>query len=84
MKNENFLAYFMGILNSWVVYKLQTINPGCLASPQHSFWWTAIRRDIRATLYFCSCDLHWCSTACVLLSCFNTLADILQLWAALS
>jgi len=74
----------MGILNSWVIYKFQTINPACPPSPQHSFWWTAIRRDIRAALCFCGGELRWRSTACVLLSCFNALADILQLWTALS
>ena len=37
---------------------------------------TAIRRDIRAALYFCSCDLRWRSTECVLLSCFNALPDM--------
>jgi len=74
----------MDILNSWVVYKLQTINPGCLPSPQHSFWWTAIRRDICAALYFCRCELRRRGTGFVLLSCFNALADILQFWAALS
>jgi len=67
----------MGFLNSWVVYKLSTINPGCLPSPQHTFWWTAIRRVIRAALYFCSCEVRWQSTECVLLSCFfEALADI--------
>jgi len=35
IKNKNFLAYFMGILNSWVVYKLQTINPGYRRTGRH-------------------------------------------------
>jgi len=71
----------MGILNSWVVYKLQTINPECPPSQPHTFWSTAVRRDIRAALYFC--DLRRRSIVCVLLSCSNVLADILQVWTAL-
>ena len=42
----------MRILNSCVIYKLQTVNPGFPPSPPHTFWSTAIRRDIRAALYF--------------------------------
>jgi len=58
---------------------------GCLPSQPHAFWSTAIRRDIRVALYFCSCGLRWRSTECVLIPCFNALAaDILQLWTALS
>jgi len=63
IKNENFLAYFMRILISCVVYKFQTVNPGCPPSQPQSFWSTGIRRDIRAALYFCSCELCWRSTA---------------------
>jgi len=36
----------------------------------------AIRRDICAALCFCSCELRWSSTECVLLPCFNALPDI--------
>ena len=61
----------MRILNTCVVYKFQTVNPGCPPSPVHTFWLTAMRRDIRAGLYFCSCELRWRSTKCVLLRCFN-------------
>jgi len=57
----------MRILNSWVVIKFQAVNPGCPPSQPHTFWSTAIRRDIRAALYFCSCELRWRSTECVLL-----------------
>ena len=32
-RNENFLAYFVRILNSCVVYKFQTVNPGCPTYP---------------------------------------------------
>jgi len=28
-KYEHFLAYFMRILNSCVIYEFQTVNPGC-------------------------------------------------------
>ena len=76
LKNENFLAYFMRILNLCVVYEFQTVNPGCPLSQPHTFWSTAIRRDIRAALYFCSCGLCWRRTECVLLLCFNALPDI--------
>ena len=76
IKNENFLVCFMRILNSCVIYKFQTVNHGSPSSQPHTFWSTAIRRDIRAALYFCSCELPWRSTACVLLPCFNALPDI--------
>jgi len=76
MKNEIFLVYFMRILNSCVVYKFQTVNSGCPPSPPHTFWSTAIRRDIRAALYFCSYELRWCSIEFVPLPCFNALPDI--------
>jgi len=42
----------------------------------HTFWYPAIRRDIRAALHSCSCELHWRSTECVVLPYFNTLPDI--------
>ena len=74
----------MRILNSCVIYKFQTVNHGCLPSQAHTFWSTAIRQDIRVALYFCSCELRWRSTECVLLPCFNALPEILQLWSALS
>jgi len=73
----------MRILNSCVVYKFQTVNSGCPPSPPHIFWSTAIRRDIRADVYFCSCELHWRSIECILLPCFNALRIFLQLWTAL-
>jgi len=57
-------------------FKFQTVIPGCPPSPPHTFWSTAIRRDIRAALYFCSCELRWRSIECVLLPCFNALGDI--------
>ena len=66
----------MRILNSCVVYKFQTVNPGCPTSPPHTFWSTAIPQDIRAALYFCSCESSWRSTECVPLPCFNALQDI--------
>jgi len=66
----------MRILNPCAVYKFQTVNPGCPPSQPHTFWSTAIRRDIRAALYFCSCELSWRSIECVLLACFNALPDI--------
>jgi len=67
----------MRILNSCVIYKFQTVNPECPPSQAHPFWSIAIRRDIRAALYFFSCELHWCrSIECVLLPCFNALPDI--------
>ena len=34
-----------------------------------------MRRDIRATSYFCSSELRWRSTECVLLPCFNAFVD---------
>jgi len=34
---------------------LQTVSSGCPSSQPHTFWSTAIRRDVRATLYFYSC-----------------------------
>ena len=77
IKNENFLEYFMRILNSCVILKFQTVNPGRPPSQPHTFWLTAVRRDIRAALYFYSCELRWRSTECVLLlPCFNALTDI--------
>jgi len=67
----------MRILNLCVVYKFQTVNPGCSPSQSHTFWSTAIWRDIRAALYFCSCELCWRSAECILvLFCFNVLLDI--------
>jgi len=75
INNENLLAYVMHILKSCVVYKFQTVHPGCPPSQSHTFWSTAIRRDIRAGLCFRSCELRWHSTECVLLPCFNTLPD---------
>ena len=36
-----------------------------IGNPVHTFWSTAIRRDMRAALYFCSCELRWRSTECV-------------------
>jgi len=47
--------------------KFQTVNPGFPPSLSHTFWSTAIRRDNRAALYFCSCELPWRSIECVLL-----------------
>jgi len=76
IRQENFLAYFMCILNSCVIYKFETVNPGCPPSQQNTFCSTTIRWDIRAALYFCSCELPWRSTECVLLPCFNALPDI--------
>jgi len=61
----------MCILNSCVAYKFQTVSPGCPPFPLHIFWLTAMRQDICAALYFCSCDLRWPSTKCVLLCCFK-------------
>ena len=37
LKNGGFLAYFMRILNYCVVYKFQTVNPGCPPSQSHTF-----------------------------------------------
>jgi len=42
----------MRILKSCVVYKFQAVNPACPPSPLHTFWSTAIRRDIRAVCIF--------------------------------
>ena len=75
MKNESFLGYFMRILNSCVSYKFQAVNPGCPTQPD-TFWSTAIRRDIRTALYFCSCEPRWRGTKSVLLPCFKALPDI--------
>jgi len=36
----------MRILNSCVIYKFLTVNPGFPSSQPHTFWTTAIRRDI--------------------------------------
>ena len=66
----------MRIVNSRVIYMFQTVNPGCPPSQLHTFWSTAIRRGIRAALYFCNCEQRWRSTECVLLPCFNALPDI--------
>jgi len=66
----------MRILDSCAIYKFQTLNPGCPPSQPHTFWLTAIRRHIRAALCFCSCELRWRTTECVLLPCFNALPDI--------
>jgi len=81
MKNESFLAYFMRILNSCVISKIQAVNPGCPTQP-YAFWSIAIQRDIRAALYFCSCEPRWRSTefySPVLKRCLI----YLQLWTAL-
>jgi len=57
----------MRILDSCVIYKFQTVNPGCPPSQPHTLWSIAIRRDIRADLYFCSCEPRWRSIErCVL------------------
>jgi len=37
---------------------------------------TAIQRDIRAALHFCSCELRCRRTECLLLPCINPLPDI--------
>jgi len=37
IKNENFLEYFMRILNSCVILKFQTVNPGRPPSQPHTF-----------------------------------------------
>ena len=66
----------MRILNSCVIYKVQIVNPGCPSFQPYTFWSTAVRRDIRAALYFCSCELRWRSIKCVLLPCFNALPHI--------
>ena len=42
----------MRILNLCIVYRFQTVNPGFSLSQSHTFWSTAIRRDIRPALYF--------------------------------
>ena len=76
IKNEYCLACFMRIPNSCVICKFQTVYPGGPSSQPHTFWSTAIRRDIRGDLYFCSCKLRWRSIECVLLPCFNALPDI--------
>ena len=34
--NENFLTYFVRIISSYVVYKFQTVIPGCPTSPLHT------------------------------------------------
>jgi len=73
-RNENFLVYSVRILNSCVVYKFQTVNPWCPTYPPHTFWSTAMPQDIRAALYFCSCESSWRSTECVLLPCFKRVA----------
>jgi len=54
IKTENFLAYFLRILNSCVVCKFQTVNPWCPPSQWHTSWSTVIRRDIRANVHFCN------------------------------
>jgi len=64
----------MPILNSFVIYKFQAVNPGCPTQP-HTFRSTDIRRDIRAALSFCSCEPRWRSAECVLLPCY-ALPDI--------
>jgi len=81
-QKNSFLAYFMCILNSCVIYKFQAVNPGCLTQ-LHTFWLTAIRRDIRAALYFCSCEPRWRSTECVLLPVLTRCRIFLPLWTAL-
>jgi len=37
IKNKNFLVFFKDIRNSCVIYKFQTVNPGCPPSPMHTF-----------------------------------------------
>jgi len=58
IKNENFLAYFVRILNLCEVCKFQTVNLGFPPSQAHTVWSTAIWHDIHAALYFCSCGLR--------------------------
>jgi len=64
--------------------KFQTVKPGCPPSQPHTFWSIAIRRDICAALYFCSCELRWRSTECVLLPVLTRCRIFLQSWTALS
>jgi len=45
----------MSILNSYVVYKFQTVNTGCPPPLSHSFWSTAIQQDIRAVFAVVNC-----------------------------
>jgi len=75
----------MRIFNPCVIYKFQTVKPGCPSSQPHTFWSTAIRRDIRAQpcvlQLWTALTQHWvCSTSHVLTRC----RIFLQLWTALS
>jgi len=73
-----FLAYFVRILNSCVVYKFQTVNPGCLPSQPHAFRSTAFDETFAQSCVFAvvnSADV----ALCVLLLCFNVLPVIFPL-----
>jgi len=60
--------------NSCVVQQVSNCHSCVSAIPAaYLLCSTAIRRDISATLYFCSCELRWRGTECVLLPCFNML-----------
>jgi len=77
-KIESFLAYFMRIPDSCVVWQVSILQTGVApANPAaHLACSTArIRRDITAAS-FCSYRLLWHSDEFVLLACFNARSDI--------
>ena len=76
IKDEKFLAHCMRIL--------KTVNPGCPSSQPHAFWSTAIWRDIRAALWFCSCELRWQALSVLYSFVLTHCRIFLQLWMALS
>ena len=68
INNGSFLAYFMLILNSCVVYQVSNCQSWvCVMPAVYLLCSTTIRRGIRAAWYFCSCELRWRSTEFVLL-----------------
>jgi len=68
----------MRILNSCVVHKFETVNPGYLSTIPAAYLLcsTAIQQDIHVGWCFCSCELPFSGVECVVLHCFNAQAYI--------
>ena len=80
IKYESFLAYFMRILNSCVVYKFQTVKPGCPPTQPHTFWCLIDCYSTRRSSSLVFLQLHtaltWHWVCSTVLLCFNELPDI--------
>ena len=74
IKNERFLAYFMRILNSYVVKRVSNCQPCVSATLAATFFARLLFNETPWCL--CTCEMPCRSIGCVLHSCFNALPDI--------